>query len=100
MQGQPTGFNNPNTELFENFNQDENLMLTTTRAKKLDNKAAARKLEGLQLDVAISSRSSTSSQGKPTCRICWGIDEVDENGAFNPLISPCNCTGTISSIHL
>lgn len=25
---------------------------------------------------------------------------MDDNGAFNPLISPCKCTGTISSIHL
>ena len=42
----------------------------------------------------------TSDSGKPQCRICWGTEEEDENGVFNPLISPCNCTGSISSIHL
>jgi hypothetical protein len=48
----------------------------------------------------IRQNSMNSSSTQPQCRICWGSEEVDDNGAFNPLISPCNCTGTISSIHL
>jgi E3 ubiquitin-protein ligase DOA10 len=35
-----------------------------------------------------------------TCRICWGSEEDDDGKDFNPLISPCNCTGTVQAIHL
>ena len=43
-----------------------------------------------------------SERSALTCRICWGAeDDIPETvDDFNPLISPCNCTGTISQIHL
>lgn len=45
----------------------------------------------------LNLTSSSTAQ----CRICWGSeDEVQDGANFNPLISPCACTGTISNIHL
>jgi E3 ubiquitin-protein ligase DOA10 len=39
------------------------------------------------------------------CRICWGgdddvIENPDDPTDINPLISPCQCTGTMGNIHL
>ncbi len=87
----------------EGAQPDSNLMLSTTR-KKQQQVAHAKAASGKE-DTAIarmnSIRSSqTSGTSLPTCRICWGSEEVDEQGNFNPLISPCNCTGTINHIHL
>ena len=49
----------------------------------------------------VSSKGGLSqSSSQLQCRICWGGEEEDDSGEFNPLISPCNCTGSISSIHL
>lgn len=58
------------------------------------NLASGKKSKGV--DPLNQSQSSNS----PQCRICWGGEEDDEDHTFNPLISPCNCTGTINSIHL
>ena len=50
-----------------------------------------------------TDRSNVSAQSAMVCRICLdyhnGINEFnDEN--FNPMISPCNCSGTMGGIHL
>ena len=42
---------------------------------------------------------SGSSSSSICCRICWGSEE-DDGKDYNPLISPCKCTGTMGSIHL
>ena len=57
-----------------------------------------------------------SEDSRNKCRICWGSDEYlddheDEDddtffkgekkqAKFNPLISPCNCTGSVGMIHV
>ena len=56
-----------------------------------------------------------SSESHLQCRICYGSDEYldDEDddtlynegrtkkkNIFNPLISPCNCTGSVALIHV
>lgn len=46
------------------------------------------------------ARLTESSQGGTVCRICWGNEEEGNEKEFNPLISPCNCTGTMKAIHL
>lgn len=43
---------------------------------------------------------NNSQQSVLSCRICWGQEEDEEEDVFNPLISPCNCSGSISLIHL
>lgn len=53
----------------------------------------------------MQDRSMTESSNTLQCRICWGTEEYtdcDEDGKckFNPLISPCNCIGTVQAIHL
>lgn len=73
-------------------------MITTTR--KRNNSQAKTTVLKQKEDLNVSHRSTTSSQDKPSCRICWGTEEVDDGGFFNPLISPCNCIGTITYIHL
>ncbi len=45
-----------------------------------------------KLDCKISKRRGAN----PLCRICL----LDENETDNPLIDPCNCTGSVKFIHL
>ena len=75
-------------------------MLTNTTRKVLPPLVVVNKGQDDNTKAAgIESERSMESNSKPTCRICWGAEELEEEN-FNPLISPCNCIGTISSIHL
>ena len=52
---------------------------------------------------AISSRGY-SRNSEMVCRICLDYDnphvtDVNDND-FNPMISPCGCSGTVGGIHL
>lgn len=58
------------------------------------------KLDPLKKD---SSMSRISNQSAMVCRICLDYDNgvVDnEHENFNPMISPCHCSGTMGGIHL
>jgi hypothetical protein len=51
----------------------------------------------------IDTESAISKQSSMVCRICLDTDNnladvTDEN--FNPMISPCGCSGTMGGIHL
>lgn len=53
----------------------------------------------------IRDPTQVSEGSEHVCRICWGTEEEDhqklgETEEFNPLISPCKCTGTMGLIHL
>ena len=54
----------------------------------------------LAYNIGKQSVLTEGSQGGPCCRICWGTEEEGNANEFNPLISPCNCTGTMKAIHL
>jgi hypothetical protein len=42
-----------------------------------------------------------SNESAMQCRICWGTEaDADYQSDFNPLISPCNCLGSVKAIHL
>lgn len=49
------------------------------------------------------SESAFSKQSSMVCRICLDYDnnvaDVNED-SFNPMISPCGCSGTMGGIHL
>lgn len=54
-------------------------------------------------DDVQSQASDETSKSALVCRICLDdqneqLDHDDEK--FNPMISPCNCTGTVGGIHL
>jgi len=55
-------------------------------------------------DIEESQLSSLSKKSAMVCRICLDYDQnvqsdvQDEN--FNPMISPCGCSGTMGGIHL
>ena len=66
-------------------------------------------------EKVMSKEEQLSEDSKNKCRICWGSDEyLDENEdedeetyfkgekqkKFNPLISPCQCTGSVGMIHV
>lgn len=46
--------------------------------------------------VAVSTYASSSRREPGKCHICLG----DEDGEDDPLISPCNCLGSVQYIHL
>lgn len=48
----------------------------------------------------IPNENLTEGSNMNCCRICWGTEEELQGNEFNPLISPCNCTGTMGFIHL
>ena len=50
-----------------------------------------------------SQASGLSNQSAMVCRICLDYDNgvIDnQNDNFNPMISPCHCSGTMGGIHL
>jgi hypothetical protein len=57
-------------------------------------------VERIHQDSQISAASTRSMM---VCRICLDYDnmvtDVNDDG-FNPMISPCNCSGTMGGIHL
>lgn len=46
-----------------------------------------------------ASAASVSSTGASRCRLCWG-EETEEAAGGSPLISPCNCRGSVGFIHV
>ena len=49
------------------------------------------------IDPKQAKAGDTSSNAAKVCRICLGEDEEETD---NPLIEPCKCSGTMSSIHI
>lgn len=47
--------------------------------------------------ISNNEQSTYKSNNLPKCRICLS-EEIDKDN--NPLISPCNCSGTVQFIHL
>lgn len=52
---------------------------------------------------ALSGESKSANSDTLVCRICLDshVDPLDSSHPdFNPMISPCGCTGTVGGIHL
>jgi E3 ubiquitin-protein ligase DOA10 len=50
-----------------------------------------------------AGKDNLTNESAAVCRICWCGEEpsnAEDPEDINPLISPCHCTGTISTIHL
>ena len=86
--------NNMNTNI--NYSQNESILLEDEKLEK--NKIKKKLKEKIKLisnieNSSISSQKNSSS--RPTCRICYLLNSDIEN----PLISPCNCNGSMKYIH-
>ena len=55
------------------------------------------KLKNMYIKIKNNSKNENNKLKLYSCRIC--LQEGDFNGE-NPLINPCNCTGSVKSVHL
>jgi len=78
--------NNMNTNI--NFSQNESIF-QELRNNDIRNTNKTQNVE------KISFNSEKDSTNLPTCRVCYLVNSDEEN----PLISPCNCKGTMKYIH-
>lgn len=68
---------------------------------KTERYAGKKTMKGISCSQSHESQESTKSA--MVCRICLDYDNgVDDHSddKFNPMISPCNCSGTMGGIHL
>ena len=83
----------------KNLKQKENLLNRKTTNYYYGNETSINVNEKLK-SIYIQIKSNTKNENKLktyTCRIC--LQEGDFLGE-NPLISPCNCTGSVKYLHL
>ena len=86
--------NNMNTNI--NNSQNESLLLEEEKLEKNKNKKKLKEKIKLASNFENSSiTSQINSTPRPTCRICYLLD----SDIANPLISPCNCNGSMKYIH-
>ena len=87
--------NNINT----NINNSQNNESFNIEEDKLGKGGVKKKIKEKQKLYSNFEKSSISSQknssSRPTCRICYLLNSDLEN----PLISPCNCSGSMKYIH-
>jgi hypothetical protein len=86
--------NNVNTNINnsqnDSFLEEEKMDKNNNLRKKLKEKMKATSI--IENSSITSPKNSTS---RPTCRICYLLNSDIEN----PLISPCNCNGSMKYIH-
>ena len=46
--------------------------------------------------IEMEATPDTAADDEPVCRICLDYDFKDDK---NPMLAPCNCTGTMRHIH-
>ena len=86
--------NNINTNI--NNSQNESLLLEEEKFEKNKIKKKLKEKSKLISNIENSSISSQkNSSSRPTCRICYLLNSDMDN----PLISPCNCNGSMKYIH-
>ena len=86
--------NNMNTNI--NNSQNESAFIEEEKFEK--NKIKKKIKEKIKLNSNFENSSISShknSTSRPTCRICYLLNSDMEN----PLISPCNCNGSMKYIH-
>ena len=86
--------NNMNTNI--NNSQNESMLIEEEKLEKNKNKKKMKEKIKLNSNFEKSSISSQkNSSSRAICRICYLLNSDLEN----PLISPCNCSGSMKYIH-
>ena len=92
---------NNNNNNNENKNNIENNKIehkpTSGAFNNQETKVLNEKLKNLYIQIKNNKNDNKSNQKTYTCRIC--LSEGDFFGP-NPLINPCNCTGSVRFIHI
>ena len=89
---------NINNNMNTNINNSQNDSIIDDERLENNNKIKKKEKEKLTFNSNFENSSISSqkkSTSRPTCRICYLLNSDIEN----PLISPCNCSGSMKYIH-
>ena len=87
-------FKSKNKSLYEIIHQ-ETPKDNSNNKNNIDNNITANKIMITSIANSVSDRN-TEIKGKIICRLCY----LSESTIDDPLISPCNCSGSMKYIHL
>ena len=92
-------FKSKNKSLYEIIHQEtpkDNINIQNNSKDNIDNNdITANKIMMTSMLNSVSDRN-TDIKTKPICRLCY----LSESSIEDPLISPCNCSGSMKYIHL
>ena len=91
-------FKSKNKSLYEIIHQEtpkDNSNNKNNYKDNIDNNITANKIMITSIANSVSDRN-TEIKGKIICRLCY----LSESTIDDPLISPCNCSGSMKYIHL
>ena len=99
---EPQNSNNNNNESKKNplrFSIDFSKINQSIRLTNNKNKNSGEILKTTTISVSKSLKKIQKNKLPKICRICYGEEEPDSD-FDNPLVQPCNCSGSLRFIHL